>query len=157
MLMAVMSDSHDHLENVGKALAVVRERGAEMILHCGDLVAPFTLRALAQAGPPVHAAFGNNDGDRYLLQKTAARFPHVFLHGEFGVVDAGGLPVGFAHLKETAAGLAALGLAKMVFFGHTHVHESLEVAGIPSINPGELLGKDGQPGFLLVDTATGAW
>ena len=157
MLIAVMSDSHDQLENLGRALAVAVGRGVGMILHCGDLVAPFTLKELARAGVPVHAAFGNNDGDRYLLQKTAQGFPHVTLHGEFGVVDAGGVAVGFSHLKETAAGLAALGKARMVFFGHTHVHETLEVAGVLAVNPGEILGKDGNPGFCLVDTATLEW
>jgi predicted phosphodiesterase len=47
MKIAVMSDSHDHLENIEKAVALAMERGAEMLLHCGDLCSPFVVDKLA--------------------------------------------------------------------------------------------------------------
>ncbi len=50
MLIAVMSDSHDNIWNLQKALGIVKEKGAEMIIHCGDFVAPFMLKELEEAG-----------------------------------------------------------------------------------------------------------
>jgi putative phosphoesterase len=66
MLIAVMSDSHDNIWNLQKALGIVKEKGAGMIIHCGDFVAPFMLKELEETGVPVHGVFGNNDGDQYL-------------------------------------------------------------------------------------------
>ncbi|MFB0532703.1 MAG: metallophosphoesterase family protein, partial [Desulfatiglandales bacterium] len=54
MVIAIMSDSHDNIWNVRKALELIRAHKAELIVHCGDLVAPFTLMELAQFDGPVH-------------------------------------------------------------------------------------------------------
>jgi len=38
MIIAVMSDSHDNIWNLRKALAIIKEKRAGMIIHCGDFV-----------------------------------------------------------------------------------------------------------------------
>ena len=78
MNVAVLSDTHDHLDRLAKALAAVRDSGAAALVFCGDLCAPFTLAALAEGyAGPIHAVFGNNDGDRMMLLTIAAQHPHV--------------------------------------------------------------------------------
>ena len=154
MLMAVMSDSHDNIANMRKAVAKIREAGCEMILHCGDFVAPFMLAELDAAGIPVHGVFGNNDGDRHLLTKNALTVhKNITLHGDFGRLDADGRQVAFIHDGTIAADLAAGGRYDIVCFGHFHVWMQKKVNHTLVINPGELLGKDDAPGFCVVDTA----
>jgi len=154
MLLAVMSDSHDNIINMRKAVAKIREAGCEMILHCGDFVAPFMLAELDAAGIPVHGVFGNNDGDRYLLTKNALTVhKNITLHGDFGRLDADGRQVAFIHDGTIADDLAAGGRYDIVCFGHFHVWMQKKVSHTLVINPGELLGKDDSPGFGLVDTA----
>ena len=38
MKIAVMSDSHDHLENIEKTVALAAEKGADILIHCGDIL-----------------------------------------------------------------------------------------------------------------------
>ena len=53
MIIAVMSDSHDNIWNLRKALAIIQKEGAGLIIHCGDFVAPFIMSIFARklAGP----------------------------------------------------------------------------------------------------------
>lgn len=155
MILAVMSDTHDHIWNLRKALQLIKERGVEAIIHCGDFVAPFMLKELDQADIPVHGVFGNNDGDQYLLTKMSlTELSSITLYGLTGELDFSGFKVAFTHYRAVADGLAASGRFDLVCFGHSH-EGFLERAGETDLlNPGEVMGKDGSPGFYLVDTLT---
>jgi putative phosphoesterase len=155
MQVAIMSDSHDHIWNLRKALEIVRDRQAGLLIHCGDFIAPFMLKELDQAGIPVHGVFGNNDGDQYTLTRMSfSVLNNITLHGLSGQVDAQGFKIGFTHYEEMGRGLVAAGDCQMVCFGHSHVHEIRQAGGVPLVNPGEIMGKEGAPGFCFVDTAT---
>lgn len=156
MILAVMSDTHDHIWNLRKALAVIKERGAEAIIHCGDFIAPFTLKELDQAKIPVHGVFGNNDGDQYLLTKLSlTELSHITLYGLTGELTLGDFRVAFTHYRVVADGLAATGRFDLVCFGHSHEVFLDKVGETILLNPGEVMGKDGSPGFYLVNTSTG--
>lgn len=153
MLVAVMSDSHDNIPALRRAVSISVDRGCGMIIHCGDFVAPFMLNELDAAGIPVHGVFGNNDGDRYLLTKNSLTVcKNITLHGWFGKVDAGGRTIAFIHDGTVADDLAAGGRYDIVCFGHFHVYSRKMVGNTLVLNPGELLGKDGPPGFCILDT-----
>ncbi|MDA8404717.1 MAG: metallophosphoesterase family protein [Desulfobacteraceae bacterium] len=155
MKIAVMSDSHDNIWNLEKALAIIKKENACMIIHCGDFVAPFMLRELEKAGIPVYGVLGNNDGSQYLLTKTALTGVKQFTLFELvGFVEAEGFIISFTHQKVVAEGLAATGKYNLVCYGHSHQY-SLEILGETILlNPGEIMGKDGHPGFCIVDTKT---
>ncbi|MBE9551421.1 MAG: YfcE family phosphodiesterase [Proteobacteria bacterium] len=154
MILAVMSDTHDHIWNVRKALLVIKERGAKAIIHCGDYVAPFMLKELDQAQIPVHGVFGNNDGDQYLLTKLSlTEFSNITLYGLTGELNLSGFVVAFTHYRVVADGLAASGRFDLVCFGHSHKASLERAAKTDLLNPGDVMGKDGSPGFYLVDTS----
>lgn len=153
MIIAVMSDSHDNIWNMRKAISIIKNEGAGMIIHCGDFVAPFMLQELDKAGIPVHGVFGNNDGDQHLLTKLSlTSLKNITLHGLIGEVDTGGFPIAFTHQEMVGEGLASTAKFKMVCFGHSHVHLETNIGKTIFLNPGELMGKDGNPGFCLVNT-----
>ena len=157
MLIAVMSDSHDNIWNLRKAISIIGKEGAGMIIHCGDFTAPFMLQELEEAGIPVHGVFGNNDGDQYLLTKLSlTSLKNVVLHGLIGEVDAGGFPIAFTHQGMVGEGLASTAKYKLVCFGHSHVFFEKKVGDTILLNPGEIMGKDGNPGFCMVDTEKGS-
>jgi putative phosphoesterase len=156
MLVAIMSDSHDNIWNIRKAISRIREVGAAAVIHCGDFVAPFSLKEVGECGVPVHGVFGNNDGDKFLLMRTAQNTPDpIRLYGLTGEVDFQGFRIGFTHEEVTARGLAASGRYQMVCFGHTHQHMIDRQNGTHFLNPGEVMGKEGDPGFCLVNTESG--
>ncbi|MBW2109391.1 MAG: metallophosphoesterase [Deltaproteobacteria bacterium] len=158
MIIAVMSDTHDHIWNVQKVLGIVKERGVKAMVHCGDFVAPFVLKALNEGAVPVHGVFGNNDGDQFTLTRLSLTvLSHVTLYGLVGECDLGGFRVGFTHYRPVAEGLAASNRFDLVCFGHSH-EACLETVGRTTLlNPGEVMGKDGHPGFYLVDTTQGRY
>jgi putative phosphoesterase len=155
MIIAVISDSHDNIWNLRRAVGVIRSEKAEMIIHCGDFVAPFMLKELEAAEIPVHGVFGNNDGDQFLLSKMAfTELKNITLHGLIGQVDSGGFKVSFTHYGEVARGLAAAGDSNLVCYGHSHTFSEKKMEKSILLNPGEIMGKEGSPGFCLVDTVT---
>ena len=155
MLVAIMSDSHDNIWNLCSALEIIKKENADMIIHCGDFVAPFMLKELDESDIPIHGVFGNNDGDQYLLTKLSlTTLSNITLHGLVGEVDINGFNIGFTHQGIVGEGLASGGNYKMVCFGHSHEYLQKKIGRTTLLNPGEIMGKEGSPGFCLVDTNT---
>ena len=149
MLIGIISDSHDHLENVRRALALFRERGVEIVLHAGDFVSPFVSEPFRELGVRVIGVFGNNDGDKLYLRE---RFSGVGeLHFGPHELELGGRRILLMHEPRALEALVASGRYDLVVYGHTHRAEIRE--GRPLvINPGELGGwLTGQPSAALVD------
>lgn len=155
MKLAVLSDIHDNIWQLEKALQKID--AADMIVFCGDLCAPFTLKQMAEfPAKALHVVFGNNDGDRYLITKIAGDFSHVVLHGEFAKIEAGGLQIAVNHYPEIAAEIARNGAFDAVFYGHDHQHHIEKIGKTDLINPGEIMGRFGRSTFIMYDTETRA-
>jgi len=150
-----MSDSHDNIWNLQQALNMIRKEQAELIIHCGDFVAPFMLKELKQARIPVYGVLGNNDGSGFLLAKTAfSELSHITLFEIVGQADAQGFSVCFTHQRVVAEALSATSRYDLVCYGHSHVYHLEKVGKTLLLNPGEIMGKEGFPGFCIVDTQT---
>jgi hypothetical protein len=154
MRIAVMSDIHDHLEQLRQALQLVQ--GCEALLCCGDLCAPLTLREMAQRFPgPIHVVRGNNDGDMLFLDRVAREAGHVTLYGEYGEMELAGRRIAFVHYPRLAEGLAATGDYDLVCYGHDHTAHMRWVGKTLLLNPGEIMGWKGPRSCAVYDTATG--
>ena len=157
MKIAVVSDIHDNIWNLEKALR--RVRGCEVLICCGDLCSPFVIDILAEGFQgPTHIVFGNNDGDRYRLTLKAARHPHLHLHGEFAELALGGKSFAVHHYDDVARSLARGEVYDVVCFGHNHRYEVRRDGKTLLINPGEIMGglSEGQVATLVVfDTESG--
>ncbi len=154
MKIAVMSDSHDNIWNLEKALRLAQ--GADALLFCGDLCAPFSLKMLADGFPgPIHAMQGNNDGDVALLLRVAAESGRVRLYTEgLAELELGGRKIALTHYPHIAAAVAASGRYDAVFFGHTHKAVHRREGHTLVLNPGEVMGRFGKPSLALYDTET---
>ncbi|MGQ9681925.1 MAG: YfcE family phosphodiesterase [Anaerolineae bacterium] len=156
MKIAVLSDTHDNIWNLERLLPRLQDAG--LLIFCGDLCAPFTLDTLGQGfAGPVHVTLGNNDGDVYLLTRIAARHSHVTLAVPSGEIEADGQRLAFVHEPLFAEGLAALGRYAAVFCGHSHRREVRKIGNTLLANPGEVMGRLGNPGCGIYDTATRAF
>lgn len=151
MQLAILSDVHDNIWKLEQTLPLLQD--ADALIFCGDFCAPFTLKQLAEGfSGPIHAVFGNNDGDRFLLSRIAAGFDHVRLHGEFAELELDGLRVAVNHYPEIARALASSGRYDAVFYGHDHTLHMEQVAKTHFINPGEIMGRFGRSTFVRFDT-----
>lgn len=153
--VAILSDSHDNIWNLEQALTQINQAGADLMLHLGDLVAPFIVAQLAQSfSGPIHIIAGNNDGDGRLQQQVAANFAHVTLHGVYAEVTAGGRRVALIHYPEPARPIALSGQFDLVCYGHDHLHHWEQIGACHLVNPGEIMGRYGEPGWGLYDCET---
>ncbi|MGQ9733010.1 MAG: YfcE family phosphodiesterase [Candidatus Zipacnadales bacterium] len=153
MKIAVLSDSHDHLIPLKAALQKAQKAGAEMVVHCGDLVAPFVVGILKTFPGPVHVVFGNNDGDVFLLNKVAAD-SNVTLHGTVGKLALGGRKLLVLHDPQHGEAYATTGAYDAVFYGHTHQARESYVEHTLLLGAGELMGFKEKPSFAIYETDT---
>ncbi len=156
MRIAIMSDSHDNIWKLEKALPHLL--GAEVVLHCGDLIAPFMLIRLIKGsgGKPVHVVWGNNDGDKVLLGEVAASAENIHLHGEFAELEIDGLKIAMNHYPKIARSLAYSGRYDLVCYGHDHTAHEEMVGHTLLLNPGELMGMKGRSTLAILETDTRA-
>lgn len=154
--IVIMSDSHDQIAHLNQALDAALAADAEVLLHCGDLCAPFMLNQIGERFKGlVHVVFGNNDGDGRLLQVIAAKHPHISLHGIYAELEFDGRRIAMIHYPEPARRIAQSGQFDLVCYGHDHTRLLEQVGGSWLLNPGELLGMKGEVSWALYDTQTG--
>ena len=152
MKIAILSDSHDNTRNLEIALAALVEEGCEVLMHCGDLIAPFIVAQMAQAfNGPIHIVEGNNDGDGRLQQQVASGFSQVTLHGPYAELELGGRQIGLIHYPEPARRIAQSGVFDLVCYGHDHLQHWERVGNCLLVNPGELMGRYGAPSWGMYD------
>lgn len=147
MRIGILSDTHDHLPNIARAVEAFAGNGVEAIIHAGDFCSPFTLasfKPLADMGLKMYAVFGNNDGDRALLVQRAAGFC-TFADGS-RVVTLGGRTFAVMHYPDLADDLFRSEAYDVVVYGHNH---KVRVEGETRklLNPGTCAG-------YLADAAT---
>lgn len=153
MKLAILSDIHDNIWKLEELLAGL---DADLLIYCGDFCAPFTLAQIAEGfSGPVHAIFGNNDGDQFLLARVASNFPHVTLHGDFAELNLDARRVAITHYPEIGRALARGGTYDLVCHGHSHERLVEVTSGTVRVNPGEVMGRFGLSTYAIYDTGTG--
>ncbi|MGB5089822.1 MAG: metallophosphoesterase family protein [Nitrososphaeraceae archaeon] len=61
MKIGIISDTHDNIENIQKAVKEFNNRQVEIVLHAGDFVSPIAVESFA--GIKLVGILGNNDTD----------------------------------------------------------------------------------------------
>jgi len=142
MLIGILSDTHDNLPMVERAVARLNGLSPDLVLHAGDFVSPFVIPRLAALSCPCIGVFGNNDGDRALLAARARESGNVELRGCFTVRHADGRSIALIHGHEPDAlgEIAGAGIFDVVVHGHNHRPSISERGGTLVVNPGEVCG-----------------
>jgi uncharacterized protein len=157
MLVCIVSDSHDNRRLLEHAVEDAKARGAQAVLHCGDVVAPTTLRVLKKFELPVHVIHGNNTGDLFATNALAHEPDSVVrYHGQDAVLHLGGRTLFMVHYPHYAAGMALTGDYDVVCCGHDHRVSVQEVNNTKGgvtwlVNPGTVGGVGKPPSYVLAD------
>ena len=83
MLVGLISDTHDRLPMVEKAVKRLNEEKVKLVLHAGDYVAPFVIPKFKDLKARLIGVFGNNDGDHELLKKGFSEHKGLEMRGNF--------------------------------------------------------------------------
>ena len=152
MLVGVVSDTHDNLDLAESAVETFEARGVEAVVHCGDVVAPFTA-AVFDREFEFYAVRGNNDGE-WALAETVAAFGTYC--GEMAELTLGGADIAVYHgtAEPIVEALVDAGRYDYVCRGHTHERVLSEHGGTVHLNPGGLPieGADDAYHVATVDT-----
>ena len=155
MLVALLSDIHDHTTHLLLALQTAREAGCTHLLFMGDMAGITTFRTLREEWPhPIDLVFGNNEYELQAFQRMAQQWECTHLHGEEAELELDGRKLYFSHLPWVASRAAESGKYDAVFFGHTHRAEQYCVNHTLVANPGEVYGRQSQPSLGIYNTAT---
>lgn len=155
-LIGIMSDTHDCLPLLDKAIRRLNEECVELVLHAGDYVAPFVVPHFKPLKADLIGVLGNNDGDRELLKRRFAELG-TEIRGIFAEVKVDGLKVALMHGEEDTL-LRALIDAEShdaIVHGHTHDAKAYRKGKALVINPGEVCGYlTGRSTIATLDTKT---
>ena len=129
--VAVISDTH-----LPRGARVLPERctelcrGADLLLHCGDVMTLAAWQDFGRLGPPVEGVYGNMDD---------AALRELLPHDR--VVEVGGARIGMVHVPGPAVGRESRLAAKFprcgaVIYGHTHIPQVDREGDVWILNPG---------------------
>lgn len=135
MKIGVISDSHDNLPALRRAIKYFMRIEVDAIIHAGDIVAPFAAKILNEPPiprpMPVHVVYGNNDGERKGLKQTLPQIVDGPLR-----VELGGKTIVVHHFIDWLKPDQLKG-ADVVITGHTHEIVNETRNRTLFLNPGE--------------------
>jgi putative phosphoesterase len=156
MKVGLMSDTHDRLPFIDKAVQRLNEEKVELVLHAGDYSAPFAAYRFKPLKARMIGVFGNNDAEKELLQKNFETIGKQ-VRGKFAEVKVDNLKIALLHGEETdlLESIINTSAYDVVMHGHTHKAEVRKQNRTLIVNPGEVCGylsEKATIGFL--DTGT---
>jgi uncharacterized protein len=154
MRIGLLSDTHDNLSLVDAAVDRLNRERVGLVLHAGDYVAPFVIPRLARLDAPLIGVYGNNDGDRRLLEARFAEHENLEIRGFFAAVTAGNSAIGLLHGddQELLKALIDRSAFDVVVHGHTHRAYVRKAGATVVVNPGEVCGYlTGEPSVGVLD------
>jgi len=156
MKVGIVSDTHDSRDIVDNAVEQFHDAGVDAVLHCGDIIAPFSATPFESEAFDFYAVRGNNDGEWALSTAVDSFGTYCGEMAEL-VFDDTDFAVYHGTSARIVDALVECGRYDYVCYGHTHqqVHERL--GETVRINPGGLPieGADRRPAAVVVDTDSG--
>jgi len=153
MKMGIISDTHDNLPQIRKAVKVFNREKVELVLHAGDFVSPFTSLEFKNLNCPLKGVFGNNDGDKLYLQEKFKGIGELYPTPYN--VNINSKNVIMLHKEKLIDALAESQKYDVIIYGHTHRSDLRKIGKTLIINPGECGGwLTGKSTIALLDLET---
>jgi len=136
MFIGIMADTHDNQPMTKRAIELFNDKKVDYMIHAGDFTSPFTIKLFRELRCKYVGIFGNNDGDKLLLQERAdgniKNAPLILTLNEKKII--------VIHEHHIIDALSDSGHFDLVIYGHTHEPVIRQVRNTLVINPGEVCG-----------------
>ncbi len=149
MKIGIISDTHDNLTKVEKAIKILQEEKVSLIIHCGDWVSPFVPQFIFKLEPkleiPIKSVFGNNEGDhfRFFERKEKENWNIDFFKETLELeMDGKKIVVYHGSSKILTKSLISSKNYAIVLTGHDHKAVIENIEGVLHINPGSVAGYE---------------
>lgn len=156
MKIAIVSDTHGNVVNFKKVVSWLNGQNIKIILHCGDIGSPESLKeSLEEFEGNFYGVLGNMDMDYKILISEYNKIPKCAVKENIFETEINGKKIAIIHFPDKAKKLAESGKFDIVFYGHTHKPWQEKMKNCFLINPGELAGQMYKPAFATYDTNNG--
>lgn len=155
LLVGLISDTHDRLPMIDKAIRVLNDENVELVLHAGDYVSPFVIPKFKELKARFIGVFGNNDGDHEFLKRRFSEDKHLEIRGSFAKLILGDAKIALLHGSDEDLLNALIDSEgfDVVVYGHAHEAKIHRKGKTLIVNPGELCGYlTGRSTIALLDT-----
>ena len=154
MLIGILSDTHGRGPIMAAAVDLLRRRGAEYLIHCGDVGGVDLLEHLV--GGPAAFVLGNCDADEPAYRRHAQSLGVVFC-GSMGDLELDGRRLAVMHGDDAPLMERILASRQhdYLLHGHTHVRHDQHVGRTRVINPGALF-RAAHKSVAILDTRADA-
>lgn len=147
--IGALSDSHDNLSKIEKAVRFFNKSRVDFVLHAGDFIAPFSILKLENLTCDWRGVLGNNDGEKEGLRRCSK-----------GRISRGPLRIRIGNRKITLIhDINTINLNKekseLIITGHSHKPQVVRRGDKLIVNPGECGGwLSGKSTIALVNLTT---
>lgn len=156
MLLGLLSDTHDNEKRTARAVALLGDRGADALLHAGDVTSP---RILARHldGWRAWVAVGNMDRNPSGLRQAGLEADPVVAVDQVHEIEAGPARVGLIHGDDRGRleGMINSGRFDLVVHGHTHEFRDERAGPTRVVNPGAVH-RTSEPSVCVYDPSEDA-
>jgi putative phosphoesterase len=152
-MIGIMSDTHDDLEGIRKAVNFFNSMNVGLVLHAGDVISPFTVKEFKALECRLEGVFGNNDGERWGLNEKFSEIGTELR--DLIELEHDGVRICLYHgtYEAIVKALAESSIYDVVVRGHTHRAEITKRDETILINPGEVCGYlTGKKTVAVLDT-----
>lgn len=140
MKIGVITDSHDDLHNVRRAVQIFNQQDVETVIHAGDYVFPGIVAEFKKLRRPESfvGVLGNNDGEKIGLVRKFDEVGGRLSSTDMLELEMNNLKIGVYHgtdanLRETTI---QSGKYDVFIHGHTHVKRNVKKGRTLVLNPG---------------------
>lgn len=147
MKIGIISDVHDNLRHLNKAIEFFNKEKIGLLINCGDWDMPFSMRPFASLRCPIKGVLGNGDPDiqKFLYQlQNLEVLKNLDLHLSARFLDftIEGIRFGVFHGDDKNLNnyLIESQMLDVLCLGHTHTPVIEKNGKTLVINPGSLVG-----------------
>ena len=136
-LLGIISDSHEQLPKIKKAVQILKNRDVQFVVHCGDIISPPILSAFENL--KIRFCYGNNDGEREGLSRKVRELGFLEISDELDfMLCQKHIYAYHGTLPTRIADKANLQIYDYILTGHTHNRRDEYNGKTRIINPGAL-------------------
>ncbi|MCX7715790.1 MAG: metallophosphoesterase [Endomicrobia bacterium] len=158
MLIGVISDTHENMTAIDKAVSIFNLHKVQLVFHAGDIISPITFSHFAKLNCKIHLVFGNNDGEKKMLKEKYSQIGSIQEPPlEYELKDnIKTIRFIIYHTPpDNLEELAKSGNYDYIIYGHTHRKDFRTINQTIIINPGEAGGwLFGNNTIVILDTET---
>ena len=154
--LAVISDVHDNLVNLQKALDYIKKEKIDYLISTGDLQSLDAWQMLDDLKIPVWAVMGNADKDIIGEKKLRDTLKNLHFSANIATVELENQKIIFGHYPEIIKKIILNYPNKyqLALAGHTHLPWEEKLGSTKLLNPGNIANIRCAPSFAIINLST---